>query len=55
MRKTTSDKPRLRMVWQHVLGRDFPVWQATFKGHTVTNVRPVLAYCEVLEKARKGF
>lgn len=49
------NKPRMRLVWRNTLGWDYQIWQATFNGHTVTSVCPVWAYCEVLEKARKGF
>lgn len=50
------EKPRMRQVWRSgtVLAA-YKAWQATYNGHTVTNVCPVWAYCEVLEKARKGF
>lgn len=49
------DKVRMRQVWKNALGWDYQVWQATYKGHTVTAVCPVWAYCEVLEKARRGW
>ena len=49
------NKPRLRTVRKHALGWDFHVWQATYKGFTAQALCPVWAYCEVLEKARKGF
>lgn len=55
MRKSASDKPRLRKVCWHVQGRDVPLWQATYKGFTAQAVCPVWAYAEVLEKARRGY
>lgn len=55
MSTATSNKPRLRKVWRNALGWDFQVWQATYKGHTAYAVCPIWAYCEVREKARRGW
>ena len=46
----------MRQVWRSGTAlASYKVWQATYKGHTAYAVCPIWAYCEVREKARKGY
>lgn len=49
------DKVRMRQVTRKGPWTVYKTWQATYKGHTAYAVCPIWAYCEVREKARRGF
>lgn len=52
-----TEKPRMRQVrrWFIFGGPAYLVWRAEWLGHVSYSICPVWAYCEVREKARRGW